>query len=76
MRHFLVFFFFVLTCLPLAAQQREYIWPAGRMPDAQVGQIAAMTDEAEAPGFLPEAHFCRRRTGFRIWSGFRRRRTT
>ncbi len=56
MRHFLLFFVFVLTCLPVAAQQREYIWPAGRMPDAQVGQIAAMTDEAEAPGFLPEAH--------------------
>ena len=47
---------FFLAVLPLAAQQREYIWPAGRMPDAQPGQIAAMTDEAEAPGFLPAAH--------------------
>ena len=46
----------LLAVLPLRAQHREYIWPAGRMPDAQPGQIAAMTDEAEAPGFLPAAH--------------------
>ena len=48
--------FLLCCCLPLPAQQREYIWPAGRMPDAQPGQIAAMTDEAGAPGFLPGAH--------------------
>ena len=26
------------------------------MPDAQEGQIAAMTDESKAPGFKPEKH--------------------
>ena len=31
--------------LPLFAQQREAIWPKGKMPDAQDKQIAAMTDE-------------------------------
>ena len=55
MKRFLILFL-LCCCLPLTAQQREYIWPAGRMPDAQPGQIAAMTDEADAPGFLPDAH--------------------
>lgn len=38
------------------AQQRETIWPKGKMPDAQDGQIAAMTDESEKEGFKPEKH--------------------
>ena len=47
----------LLVCgLPLAAQQREYIWPAGRMPDAQPHQIAAMTDEASQSGFKAAKH--------------------
>ena len=33
------------------ALEREYIWPAGRMPDAQSHQIAEMSDVAGAPGF-------------------------
>ena len=45
----LLLFSLLLNCLMLPAQQREAIWPEGRMPDAQAGQIAAMTDEAEAP---------------------------
>ncbi|MBQ9727105.1 MAG: alpha/beta hydrolase fold domain-containing protein [Kiritimatiellae bacterium] len=36
--------------------ERQPVWPAGRMPDRQPHQIAAMTDEAEAPGFDPAAH--------------------
>lgn len=36
--------------------QREPIWPKGEMPDAQNGQIAAMTDESNAEGFKPDAH--------------------
>lgn len=35
---------------------REYIWPAGKMPDRQPHQIAAMTDEADLPDFDRAAH--------------------
>ena len=52
----LLFFLLLLSCLPLAAQQRQYIWPKGQMPDAQPQQIAAMTDESNAPGFKPDKH--------------------
>ena len=48
-------FCFLLYCLTASAQQREYLWPEGRMPDAQSFQIAAMTDEVETPGFSPDA---------------------
>ena len=51
----LLVFLSLLCCLTLTAQQREYIWPKGLMPDAQPFQIAAMTNEVEAPGFDPEA---------------------
>ena len=40
--------------LPLGAQQREYIWPKGKMPHASDRQIAAMTSESKEPGFKPE----------------------
>ena len=33
------------------AYDKEYIWPEGRMPDAQPGQIAAMTDVSRQPDF-------------------------
>lgn len=56
MKRFFVSLLLCWACLPLAAQYLEYIWPEGRMPDAQPSQIAAMTDESEAPGFLPDAH--------------------
>ncbi|MCR5709304.1 MAG: alpha/beta hydrolase [Bacteroidales bacterium] len=46
----------VSLSLPLAAQKREPIWPADRMPDAQPHQIAAMTDEAGERGFNPAKH--------------------
>lgn len=49
-------FFLLLQGLTLSAQQREALWPEGRMPDAQPGQIAAMTDESTVPGFDPAAH--------------------
>ncbi|MBQ6102219.1 MAG: alpha/beta hydrolase fold domain-containing protein [Kiritimatiellae bacterium] len=39
-----------------AVAERQPVWPAGAMPDRQPHQIAAMTDEAEAPGFDPAAH--------------------
>ena len=31
--------------------EREYIWPEGKMPDAQPHQVAAKTGETKAPGF-------------------------
>jgi len=38
------------------AQQRETIWPKGKMPDAQDGQIAAMTNEVKQDGFKADKH--------------------
>lgn len=46
----------ILCCLPLAAQQRQNLWPKNKMPDAQPEQIAAMTSESKAPGFKREKH--------------------
>ena len=48
----LVFFCY----FPLWGGERENIWPKGKMPDAQPGQIAAMTSESGAPGFKPDKH--------------------
>ena len=36
--------------------EREYIWPEGKMPDAQPHQIAAKTGEKERPDFRPDAY--------------------
>ena len=51
----------LLVALPalfsaVAAAERQPIWPEGAMPDRQPHQIAAMTDEAGAPGFDRAAH--------------------
>ena len=48
----------LLTFVTLCAYsgQRELIWPKGRMPDAQPGQIAAMTDEVGTDGFKADKH--------------------
>lgn len=35
--------------------ERESVWPAGKMPDRQENQIAAMTNEL-GPGFKPDEH--------------------
>ena len=37
--------------ISFAATEREYIWPDGKMPNAQPHQIGATTAEAKAPGF-------------------------
>ena len=42
--------------LPVLAGERQPLWPEGAMPDRQGHQIAAMTDEAGAPGFDRAAH--------------------
>lgn len=36
------------------AREREYIWKAGKMPDSQATQIAAMTTDSEAESFKPD----------------------
>ena len=46
----------LLSSLQLWGWEREAIWPKKKMPDAQPGLIAAMTDEADAPGFRPDKH--------------------
>ena len=46
----------LLSSLQLWGWEREAIWPKKKMPDAQPGLIAAMTDEAGAPGFRPDKH--------------------
>ena len=52
----LCFLLLLLCCLPLSAQQRQYLWPKGKMPDTQPQQIAAMTDESLVEGFNPAKH--------------------
>ena len=46
----------LLSSLQLLGQEREPLWPKNKMPDAQDGQIAAMTNESNAPGFKPDKH--------------------
>lgn len=46
----------LLWSLQLFGGEREYLWPNDMMPDAQPGQIAAMTDESRAAGFIPDNH--------------------
>lgn len=44
--------FTVVMAAALYAQaEKEYIWPEGKMPDAQAHQIAAMTDVSRKEGF-------------------------
>ncbi|MGN0855348.1 MAG: alpha/beta hydrolase [Kiritimatiellia bacterium] len=38
------------------ADEREYLWPKDKMPDRQGHQIAALTDEANVPGFVKAEH--------------------
>lgn len=52
----MVFILGLFLTLCAYAQERELIWPKGRMPDAQPHQIAAMTDESKSAGFKPEKH--------------------
>ncbi len=56
MKKFALVLFPLFLALALYAGERESVWPEGRMPHAQSHQIAAMTDEAGAEGFLPAAH--------------------
>ena len=52
----------ILLLLPLLGSlqvwgwEREPLWPVGKMPDAQPGQTAVMTDESKLPGFNPDKY--------------------
>ncbi len=56
MKRFIAVFLTIFVTLCAYAGQRELIWPKGKMPDAQPGQIAAMTDESNAGGFKADKH--------------------
>ena len=51
MRRILLFAAAVASATALAATEREYIWPDGKMPDAQPHLIGATTAEVKAPGY-------------------------
>ena len=51
-----IFLLLMFCSLPLWGWEREALWPKGKMPDAQPGQIAAMTDESRAEGFNPDQY--------------------
>ena len=59
----------IIVCVALAtaltcnAWERKAIWPKGKMPHPQSGQVAAMTDETEKPGFDSTRH----RTPYLEW---------
>ena len=46
----------LLLSLGSFAQTRELVWPEGKMPHSQDGQIAAMTRETREKGFKREEH--------------------
>ena len=63
MKRYFLLIAFALLSFSLAAGERETIWPKGKMPHRQEHQIAAMTDEAERPGFNADRH----RTAYIEW---------
>ena len=52
----IVLSFFFTAAVAAFGGVRQRLWPDGRMPDRQEHQIAALTDEAGAPGFDRAAH--------------------
>jgi len=56
MRRYCLLLAGLFLSLSLLAQQRENIWPKGKMPHASDAQIAAMTSESKAEGFNPKKH--------------------
>lgn len=64
MNNVTVFMKLVIVCVAMLSSitvlssviEREYIWPDGKMPDAQVHQIAATTLEVNASGYTDSAY--------------------
>jgi len=62
MKRILLTLSLMIAVMTAMAQEREYIWPDGKMPDFQEHQIAAMTDEI-GPDFKADEH----RTAYLEW---------
>ena len=56
MKRYILMLAGLLLSLSLFAQEKEYIWPKNKMPNASDTQIAAMTSESKAEGFNPKKH--------------------
>lgn len=56
MKRLILSILLVACSLSLSAWEREKIWPVDKMPDRQGHQIAAMTDESEVEGFVPDKY--------------------
>lgn len=56
MKRIVIFLAALSMTFGLIAQERELVWPKGKMPDKQDHQIAAMTDEADASDFDTDKH--------------------
>ena len=54
MKKYLSLFVLLLLSLNLGAWERTKVWPDGKMPHPQDGQVAAMSNEMRAPGFKPD----------------------
>lgn len=54
MKNAILILSFSLVFSHVAKAEMEYIWPEGKMPDAQAHQIAAMTDVSRKEGFVAD----------------------
>lgn len=54
MKKFTLLFTALFLAITLSAQEREKVWPKGKMPDRQEHQIAAMTNETSLKDFKPD----------------------
>jgi acetyl esterase/lipase len=63
MKRLIAYLLGLLCVVGAFGQERELIWPKGKMPDPQEQQIAAMTNETSDPKFKPEKH----RTAYLEW---------
>ena len=54
MKKYLSLFVLLLLSLNLGAWERTKVWPDGKMPHPQDGQVGAMSNEMRAPGFQPD----------------------
>ena len=56
MKKTVLFISVLFFTLNLLAQERELVWPKGKMPSQQAHQIAAMTDESGSKDFNADKH--------------------
>ena len=56
MKKTLILCSWLLVSILAFAGERVALWPEGKIPDFQPGQIAATTQEVKAPGFKAADH--------------------